>query len=214
MAINVIAEQCCDDAFIPLSQLLRLTSLQTSSLYQWNSTGFGRRRRAWRKSASLHAGWLTMAERLAAALAGWERQSNRTHVQRSRGRGYCFRRGEPCARACRRHNKRKPEVAADRFAAPLGRGPRKSRQLVEALPRHGTASDTKHSQTAWRPPVSFVSAPASRRPRRILSIDRSDYICRSSVRVRVPSVELVNDARSLIPSVISQLARNVSHLIT
>lgn len=87
-------------------------------------------------------------------------------AQRLRGRGYCFCWGEPRARASGRHNKRKPEVAADRFAAPLGRGPRKSRQLVEALPRHGTAPDTKHSQTAWRPPVSFVSAPASRRPRR------------------------------------------------
>lgn len=29
------------------------------------------------------------------------------------------------------------------------------------------ASDTKHGQTAWRPPVSFVPAPASRRPRNV-----------------------------------------------
>jgi len=134
-----------------------------------------------------------MAERLAAAVrfSRGERQSNCTHVQRSRGRGYCFRRGEPRARANGRHNKRKPEVAADRFATPLGRGPRKSRQLVEALPRHGTAPDTKHSQTAWRPPVSFVSAPASRRPR---TIHRPIplYVA-SPVRIRVPSVELVND---------------------
>lgn len=167
MAINVIVEQCCDDPFIPLSQLLRSASPQIGSLHI--SVKFHRirgdvdardgSRRAYIRGSSR---WRKDSQRLSRG----ERQSNRTHVQRSRGRGYCFRRGEPRARGCRRHNKRKSEVAADRFAAPLGRGPRKSRQLVEALPRHGTASDTKHSQTAWRPPVSFVSAPASRRPRR------------------------------------------------
>lgn len=62
----------------------------------------------------------------------------------------------------RRHNNnRKPEVAAtDRFGRQTGRGPRisgTSRCCRAAL-------DAKHGQTAWRPPVSFVPAPASRRP--------------------------------------------------
>jgi len=92
----------------------------------------------------------------------WDR-SNRGCTHKSRGRGYCYRWVAPRARE--RHNKRKPEVAADRFPAPVGRGPRKS----GSSPRRcrGSAPDTKHGQTAWRPPVSFLSAPASRRPRTI-----------------------------------------------
>lgn len=106
-----------------------------------------------------------------------------------------------CFRAHGRHNKRKPEVAADRF------WPRSVVDLEKAAARrdaaaarHGTAPDTKHGQTAWRPPVSFLPTPASRRPRTIHRPIR--YRVAPPVRGMLLCAELVNDARSLIPSVI------------
>ena len=49
---------------------------------------------------------------------------------------------------------------------PAGRSCTSKKRHAELLP--AAVSDTKHRQTAWRPPVSaFVPAPASRRPRTV-----------------------------------------------
>lgn len=172
--------------------------------------------------AGLHAGVAHDGGKTRGGCARFSRglRDNRiAHMYKGRGGGgYCFRRGEPRARACgasqqteagsgrgsirspaRSWTSKKPAARRSAAAARLGSA------------RHGTAPDTKHSQTAWRPPVSFVSAPASRRPRRYYP-STDPAIRRSPVRARVPSVELVNDARSLIPSIISQLPTSL-HLI-
>lgn len=142
-------------------------------------------RGAWRAApASLHQrGSSPMAE---GRFSRGERQSNRRHVRG--GEVIAFAGGEPARASVRASQQTEAGSGCGSIrATPLGRGPRKSRQLVEALPRHGTAPDTKHCQTAWRPPVSFVSAPASRRPLGRYYPSTDPAIRRSPVRARVPT---------------------------
>lgn len=160
--------------YIPLSQLLGFTGRNLSTLYRWHSSG------AWRKFRELTCGVAHDGGKTR------ERQSNRTHVERSRGRGYCYRRAG-VNRARGRHNKRKPEVAADRFEQPRSVVDlEKAGSSCEALPRRPTRNTAR-----LRGDHLWASYRRRRRetPTYLLSIDRSGYM-----PLGAHSVELVNDA--------------------
>lgn len=82
----------------------------------------------------------------------------------------------------------------------------------------GTAPDTKHGQTAWRPPVSFLPR-RRRRDAHVLSIDRSALYAprlrRRNSRPRVPGVELVNDTRWWCVHHLEIIVHSISlHIVT
>lgn len=138
------------------------------------STGVDRH--AWRKSASLHAGiaardggktrrW-RRRRRLCSSPRG-ERQSNRTHVQRSRGRGYCFRRGEPRARASERAGGR----ASQQTEAGSGRGsilaaPARSWTSKKPVARRGATAARHGTRHETQPDCVATTCELSYRRRR------------------------------------------------
>lgn len=172
----IIIEIKSDDYFIVKQCSLTTHSIifiSIALLHQRDSTGariFGQCQSACRQSASsLHAR-ADDDRTLAVIRAQIAKDSRITHAHTythtyariSRGRGYCW--GASARTGVTTNGSRKwPRIDS----GPGRSWTSKKRQLAETLPRHGTAPDTKHGQTAWRPPVSFLPTPASRRPRTI-----------------------------------------------
>lgn len=159
----IVVEQDCDDVHVYFTQLNRLRKFSLIGLAKFKPDSFEQCQSACRRwPASLH-----VATHDGRTLAGdcdsrraWDRFESRTYTQLAGARLLLSPGCTPRARASQQ-----TEAGSGRgsILAPVGRGPRKS----GSSPRRcrGTAPDTKHDQTAWRPPVSFLPAPASRRPR-------------------------------------------------
>lgn len=110
------------------------------------SSKIGRRSKAWRFSSDVEE------------VRRKVRRCKETHEEEGLRWRSCWRRPGTAWHAASQQSE---TAAADRFGRPVVDLERASRRAAAA------ASDTKHGQTAWRPPVSFVPAPASRRPRNV-----------------------------------------------
>lgn len=131
----------------------------------------------WKKKKTWRLGWKARENR-ASRMRNCGNGQGRKEMEKLLAEEVSFLRWRSCWRrpgGTRRHNNR---IDSDLEKA--------SRRAAAA------ASDTKHGQTAWRPPVSFVPAPASRRPPRY--VHRPDRP-RPTDRRALSSVPFLTDLR-------------------